>query len=131
MPYAKMPRTLLVVADWLKAQTPVTDIIGKRVSYRLGTTFPAIRLTDLGPIERGPEEALRRIQIECWADDYGTAEDLAAEVERHLPEARSQWPSGYCAGGAVESGPFASPDENSERHRHQLDVALWIYPTPE
>ena len=127
---ARIPPVLRVVNEWLKAQGSVTAICGKRISPKLTGDYPAIRLTDLGPMERGPEEHLRRIQVECWADDYATAEDLAAEVERHLLEARGQWPSGYCAGGTVESGPFASPDDTSQRYRHQLDVALWIYPSP-
>ncbi|MGI8682070.1 MAG: hypothetical protein ACR2JO_08065 [Mycobacteriales bacterium] len=129
MANALMPRTVALVNEWLKAQPAITAVCGKRISYALGGTYPAIRLADIGPITRGPEEALRRIQVECWADDYDTAERLAATVESVLPEAVGAWPSGYCAGGSVESGPFASPDPNSVRYRHQLDVALWLYPS--
>lgn len=123
-----MPSAIYVVNEWLKAQPAVVAVCGKRISYTLGSTYPAIRLADVGPIQRGPEETLRRIQVECWADDYDTAERLAAKVEAALPEARGTWSSGYCAGGSVESGPFANPDSNSQRYRHQLDVALWLYP---
>lgn len=128
MPDAKMPRSLKVVNEWLKAQAAVTAIAGKRISYKLDTTLPAIRLTNVGPIQRGPEEALQRIQVECWAATYDDAEDLANTVVAALPEARGQWTSGYCAGGSVESGPFDSPDPNSEKYRQQLDLALWLYP---
>lgn len=126
---AMMPPALRVVNEWLTAQAAVTDVAGTRISYRLTGTYPAIRLADLGPMARGPEEQLRRIQVECWADDYDVAERLAAAVESVVPEARGQWPSGYCAGGSVEAGPYANPDSASERFRHQLDIALWLYPT--
>lgn len=125
---ALMPPTVRLVADWLQAQAAVAAVVGMRVSYRLTGTYPAIRVADLGPIQRGPEEALRRVQIECWAADYDDAERLAATVESVLPEARGAWPSGYCAGGSVESGPYSNPDETSQKFRHQLDVALWLYP---
>lgn len=131
MPNAVMPSSVEIVNQWLKAQEPVTDICGKRISYTLTGTYPAIRVTDVGPIERGPEEVLRRIQIECWADDYDKAEQLALRVEAHIPEARGQWPAGYCAGGDVVAGPFANPDQKSQRYRFQLDVGLWLYPTPD
>jgi hypothetical protein len=128
MPDLLMPAALKVVNEWLKAQTAITDICGKRISPKLDTVLPAIRLTNVGPIERGPEEALQRIQVECWAASYDDAEKLANTVVSVLPEARGQWTSGYCAGGAVESGPFDSPDLESEKYRQQLDLALWLYP---
>lgn len=130
MPNAKMPPPLRIVNEWLKAQAAVTAICGKRIDHTLAGVYPAIRLTDFGPIQHGPEEDLRRIQIECWAADYGTAEDLAATVVSVIPESVGTWATGYCAGGDVVSGPFANPDQNSERYRHQLDVALWLYPAP-
>lgn len=128
MPDLKMPPALKVVNEWLKAQTAITNLCGKRISPKLDATLPAIRLTNVGPIERGPEEALQRIQVECWAMTYDAAEDLANTVVSVLPEAHAQWPSGYCAGGSVESGPFDSPDPESEKYRQQLDLALWLYP---
>lgn len=127
---ALMPATLHVVTEALLAQTAVTEKCGNRISYRLGATFPAIRLTDVGTVERAPEEALHRVQVECWAAKYDDAERLAASVVSVVSDLRGDWPSGYCAGGTVESGPFDSPDENSERFRVQLDLALWLYPSP-
>lgn len=128
MPDLKMPRSLKVVNEWLKAQTAVTDLCGKRISPKLDTVLPAIRLTNVGPIEQAPEEALQRIQVECWALTYDEAEDVALTVVSVLPEVRGQWTAGYCAGGAVEAGPFDSPDPPSEKYRQQLDLALWLYP---
>lgn len=129
MPDALMPRTALLVSQWLTSQEAVSAIIGHRASYKLGPLYPAIRITDLGPIERGPEEALKRIQIECWAQDYDTAERLAATVESLVDTSHGEWPAGYCAGGSVESGPFPGPDEESGRWRWQLDLGLWLYPS--
>lgn len=128
MPDLLMPPALKVVNEWLKGQSTVTALCGKRISPVLDATLPAIRLTNVGPIERGPEEALQRIQVECWAATYDDAEKLANTVVSVLPEARGQWTSGYCAGGAVEAGPFDSPDPESEKYRVQLDVGLWLYP---
>jgi hypothetical protein len=125
---ATMPRKVLLVTQWLQSCTPVTEICGTRISYRLDGTYPAIRVADVGPIERGPEEVLQRIQIECWAEDYDTAEQLALAVEAVVATARGEWPAGYCAGGDVDAGPYFSPDPQSERFRHQLDLALWFYP---
>ena len=130
MPDAVMPRAVLMATKWLQAQAAVTALVGQRISYRLGGTYPAIRITDIGTIDRGPEEELRRLQIECYADDYDDAERIAATVVSVLPEARGQWADGYCAGAAVESGPFHNPDPDPERHRHQLDIAFALYPVP-
>lgn len=123
-----MPRPLAVVNQWLKAQAAVTAICGKRIAPFLDTVLPAIRLTNVGTIERSAEEALQRIQVECWAQTYDKAEELALTVVSVLPEARGQWDAGYCAGGTVEAGPFDAPDPDSEKYRQQLDLALWLYP---
>jgi hypothetical protein len=125
-----MPPPLLVVKDWLRSVAPVTAVVDTRISHRLPGTFPSIRLTDVGVASRSPEEALHRVQIECWGDDYDVTEDLALEIERHIPEARGAWPNGYCAGGSVDVGPFSSPDQKTGRQRHLLEVVLWLYPTP-
>jgi hypothetical protein len=127
---ALMPKTVLLVSQALQAQPSVADVVERRVSYRLAKTFPCVRLTDVGTIERGPEEALQRIQVECWADDYDTAEDLSRAVVSVVGDLAGTWPAGFIAGGGVESGPFPSPDDSSERYRHQLDLGLWLYPSP-
>jgi len=121
-------RPLAVVNQWLKSQARVTDLCGKRIAPKLDPVLPAIRLTNVGPIERGPEEVKWRVQIECWAETYDEAEALALAVVSVVPMARGSWPAGYCAGGSVESGPFDSPDPPSEKFRLQLDVGLWTYP---
>lgn len=130
MPDLVMPRAVLMATKWLQAQSAVTTLVGQRISYRLDGTYPAIRITDVGTISRGPEEELRRLQIECYADDYDVAERIAATVVSVLPEARGTWAGGWCAGAGVESGPFSNPDVDPQRHRHQLDVAFAIYPIP-
>lgn len=130
MPGRVMPDPVDVGVDWLQAQTRVTDLVGKRISYRLGKLYPAIRLTDLGAIEAAAEEATHRLQVECWADDYETASSIARAVMSVLSDAAGQWSTGYCMGAGWLGGPFSSPDIDSERHRHQLDVALVIAPTP-
>lgn len=126
---ALMPPTILLVSQALKAQASVAALTA-HVSYRLTGTFPAIRLTDVGTIDRAPEEALHRVQVECWAEKYDDAEALARTVVSVVGDLQGEWPAGYIAGGSVESGPFSSPDDNSERYRHQLDLALWLYPSP-
>lgn len=130
MTNAKQPDPLPVVATWLKNQPAVTAVIAKRVAPYLTGAYPAVRLADVGPRDRGPEEALNRVQIECWADDYDSASDLARVIERHVPELRGAYAGAWCAGGAVALGPFASPDTSSNRYRHILDVELWLYPAP-
>ena len=114
--------------QWLADSTTITDMVGTRIGHQLGGTSPAIRLTDIGPADRGPAGVMRRIQVECWDTDYRVTEALAAAVENHLDAARGTWGQAYCAGGEVLSGPFANPDETSEKHRHQIDVGLWLYP---
>lgn len=123
-----MPRAVLMATRFLQAQTRITDVVGTRISYKLPTVMPCIRVTDVGVMWRGPEEELRRLQVECYALDYDTAENLANRVVSVLPDARGAWADGYCAGAAVESGPFANPDVDPEKFRHQLDIAFAIYP---
>lgn len=130
MPDALMPRAALMATKWLQAQAAVTALVGQRISHKLGGIYPAIRITDVGTMARGPEEELRRLQIECFADSYDVAERIAATVVSVLPEARGTWAGGFCAGAGVESGPFYSPDVDPERHRHQLDIAFALYPIP-
>lgn len=127
---ALMPATVKLASEALQAQEAIAAIVGRQVSYRLGKTFPAIRLTDVGTIDRGPEEALNRIQVECWAEKYDDASELARTVVSVVGDLAGEWPAGYIAGGGVEAGPFDSPDDNSERYRVQLDLGLWLYPSP-
>lgn len=128
MPDLVMPPPLKVANQWLKAQERVTQLCDKRIAPKLDAKLPAIRLTNVGPVDQGPEEALVRVQVECWAMTYDEAEQLALAVVSVIPEAAGQWPAGYCAGGAVLAGPFDSPDPASEKYRLQLDVGLRIYP---
>jgi hypothetical protein len=120
-------RPLGIAAEWLKADAGVSSIIVKRIGPVLHSTMPAIRLADLGPINRSTAGDWRLVQVECWAKDYDTAEQLAAAVERATETARGTYTDGYCSGAHVEAGPYANPDPNSERFRHQLDVALLLY----
>lgn len=123
-----MPRAVLMATRFLQAQARVSDVVGTRVSYKLAATYPCIRVTDIGVMWRGPEEEVRRLQLECFALDYDTAENLANRVVSVLPDAPGEWADGYCAGAAVEAGPFSNPDIDTEKFRHQLDIAFAIYP---
>lgn len=123
-----MPRAVLMATRFLQAQARITDVVSTRISYKLHATLPAIRITDIGVMWRGPEEELRRLQIECFALNYDDAENLANRVVSVLPDARGEWADGYCAGAGVEAGPFSNPDVDPEKFRHQLDIAFAIYP---
>lgn len=128
-PNTVLPNAVRLVAEWAKSRPAIAAIAAKRISYALGTTYPAIRLADVGPRARGPEEALSRVQVECWADDHDTASLLARTVEAEVPTLRGTYPGGgYCAGAAVVIGPFASPNQASARFRFLLDLELWVYP---
>ena len=126
-----MPNPVAVVNAWAKAQSTVTAICGTRISYRLTGTYPAIRLADIGPVERAPGERASRVQVECWADDYDTSVALAAAVDAAVEDGtlRGTWASAPCSGGAVVFGPMAMPDPESTKFRQQLDLELWLYPT--
>lgn len=127
-----LPKGVLLVSQWLCSIEAVVDVIeDRKPSYRLGATYPQIRLVDVGPMERCAGEVKRRIQVECWAEDYDTAEDLALVIEAEIPTIRGQWPAGYCAGGGVESGPRSSPDDQAKKFRHLLDLGVWLYPNQE
>lgn len=130
MATAKMPNAVWLVSTWAKSRPTITALVSKRISHQLGATFPAIRLADVGPRDRAPEEALNRVQVECWADDYDTADDIARTVESEVDSLRGSYPTvgAFCAGGSVALGPFASPDESSARYRFLLDLELWVYP---
>lgn len=129
----KMPNPLWVVNDWIKA---LNTAAGNRVAPKLPGTMPAIRIANVGPRDRGPEEHLARVQVECWADDDDAAANLAATVEAGVPDLAGTYPYptdgvyAHCAGGGVAAGPFAAPDPNSQRYRYILDVELWLYPLP-
>lgn len=125
-----MPSPIRIVNAWAKSRPAITAVVGKRISPKLDATLPAIRLTNVGPRDRGPEEALARVQVECWADDHDTAEDLANVVVAQVPTLRGQWATGWVAGAAVALGPFASHDQKTDRPRFLLDLELWIYPAP-
>jgi hypothetical protein len=125
-----LPSAVKVVNAWAKSRPAITDLVGKRISPVLDRTLPAIRLTNVGPRDRGPEEALARVQVECWSDDHDTAEDIANAVVAQLPSLPGEWAGGWCAGGGVAMGPFSSPDPQTERARYLLDLEIWIYPAP-
>lgn len=124
---AKMPNPLWVVSTWIKT---LETAAAKRVSPKLSATMPAIRLANVGPRDRGPEEQLARVQVECWADSEDEAQDLAAEVEAGLPDLAGTYEAdgAVCAGGSVAAGPYTANDPNSQRYRYILDVELWLYP---
>lgn len=129
---APLTRPLKAVTAWLRTITAVTDVVDKRISWRLTGTYPAIRLTDLGPMGRTAAGDWRRVQIECWDGDYDVAEKLAADIAANADTgrgARGTWAGIYCAGSSVVLGPLSSPDQSSERSRHLLDVAFLLYPS--
>lgn len=127
---AELPDPIRVVNAWAKTRPSITNLVAKRISHELEGVYPAIRLTDLGPSDRSPDEWRFRVQVECWADDYDTARSAAAAVNREVEAGTLQgtWLGAFCAGGAVTLGPFASPDQKTGRHRHLLELGLWLYP---
>lgn len=125
-----LPDPVDVVNAWWKTRPALTALTGKRVDTVLGSTMPAVRLTNLSPRARGPEESLARVQVECWSDDRDEANLIGRTVEAELPTLHGAYGGGWCAGAAVVIGPFDSPDPETERARSLLDLELWLYPSP-
>lgn len=127
-----LTRPLKIVRDWLRSLDAVTDLVEKRISWKLTGAYPAIRLADLGPMNRSAAGDWRRVQVECWAQDYDDAEQLAAVIAAaaDTSSARGAWANGYCAGSTVVLGPLSSPDQQSERSRHLVDVAFLLFSEP-
>ena len=127
-----VPNPVKTFTRWAQAQPSVTALCSNRVSYRLEGTYPAIRVTDVGPVERAPGERFNRVQVECWAADYDSAFSLASAVDQAIQDGtlRGVWGGQPCAGGAVVSGPFANPDETTQKFCHTFDVDMWLYATP-
>jgi hypothetical protein len=121
-----LPSAPVITVAWLKANSDLAAIHGGRVGTRLNSVLPAIRVQRIGGI---PQETWRDepvMQIECWAADEGTADQLARTVVAVLPTVRGTYPSGRAWSYVIESGPFWAPDDPalSNNSRYILTVRI-------
>lgn len=77
---------------WLKADAAVFSIVGERIhgnKIPQGSTYPLIRYMWVGGLRDITHDGASgyvepRIQVECLADDYTQAKDLANAVRKSL-----------------------------------------------
>jgi hypothetical protein len=122
----KLPSAEALVVSWLKSRPALTTIHGGRVGTRLKTTLPAIRVQRIGGAVVNDWEDHPVVQIECWAADEDTADDLSRTVVAELPTARGGQVKTY----EIESGPYMVPDDPalSTNSRYNVDVRFITTP---
>jgi hypothetical protein len=125
-----LPSATVLTVAWLKEQPDLTAIHGGRVGTRLNQVLPAIRVQRIGGSIPEVWEDLPVLQIECWAADEGTADDLVRTVVAALPAYRGDFGVGHVYTYQIESGPFWAPDDPqlSSNARYILTVRLLTTP---
>lgn len=118
----------------LRAQVPVSSLVGNRIGTRLSGVYPAIRVTLVGgPPRRVENTAVPDLQVECWGPGAdGPSEAVASNAALAVEAAVSKLPGVYTAGticGASTSGfIFHSPDGTTSRERYIVTVSLLVQP---
>jgi hypothetical protein len=67
------------------------------------------------------------MQVECWADDEGTADLLARSAVAALTDLSADHPAGAVRGCEVTFGPLWSPDAETGRARYLFGLAFRMY----
>lgn len=112
----------------LKATTGVTNLVAARI-YPMQAPQTAVlplvtyqRISTVRPGSlRGPVGlADPRIQVDCWAESYGTVKALADQVRHAL--------DGYAGSGVIALilGEHDLLDDEGRRHRVSQDYSVWV-----
>lgn len=116
--------------EWVGTVTPVTDIVGGRISTRLSSSAPSIRYALVGG-QHAPELGDPLLQVECWGPsgvDGGESSAIVHELIAALSSFRGPYAGGWVVGAAVDGYPYESPDPTSSRPRHITLVRLVTAP---
>jgi len=112
----------------LAATTGVTSLVGTRIYPMQAPQTAALPLVTYQRISTVRAGSLRgsggladpRIQVDCWAENYGAVKALADQVRRAL--------DGYAAPGVVALilGEHDLLDDEGRRHRVSQDYSVWV-----
>ena len=121
-----LPSAVVLAISGLRADPAVSALVGGRISTKLGSVLPAIRIQRIGGTVQTTYHDEPVIQVECWAEDERAADLVCRTVVDALPNLRASYPTGRIYTYDVESGPFYSPDDASisTNTRYILTVRL-------
>lgn len=130
MTVSLLPSAAAVTVAWLKGNADLAAVHGGRVGTKLNATLPAIRVQRIGGDVPEPWEDQPVLQLECWAADEATADQLTRTLLAVLPTVRGTYPTGVVYTYQIESGPYWAPDDPqlSNNSRYILTVRLLTSP---
>lgn len=114
----------------LKAQPEVATLCGGRIGTRLGTTYPAIRVTLLGGLGRSVAGTRwATLQWESWGNGTDSvaehqASDLGRAVEGVVEQLAGVYASGHITSAWLDGLMSHSPDPTSNRERYLGSIGL-------
>jgi len=121
---ALLPDVDAALISFLANHASLTSLHGGRVGTKLGTAFPAVRVTNLGAQWSQPWETRPEFQVECWGDTQGEANLLARTVRAVIPELRGPVASGYVTAAITTLDPRWMPDPDTNRPRYLMQAEI-------
>lgn len=125
---ALLPDAEKLLGGFLREHADLVPLHGGRVSTSLGKDFPAIRLTRISGLPLHPWEDSPVVQVECWAETRGAANDLARHTLAALGDIIGAYPQGRVGGHEIAGAIIPFQDDQTLRHKFQFDVRLLTYP---
>lgn len=114
----------------LRARPEVATLCGSRIGTRLGTVYPAVRITLVGGLGRNVS-ATRwpTLQWEAWGNGTDSvaehqAVDLGREIEGSVEQLAGVYLSGIIVSAWVDGLMTHSPDPTSNRERYLGTIGL-------
>lgn len=129
-----LPDAEMLIVDYLRTVDDIADEIGERVYTTIppgpARTWPLVRVMRVGGAPVVPRWLdAARIQIDVFADDKQTANDIARIVQAALHDLPGVHVEGVVTG--VEDGVFHwNPDPDTGQPSYTLDVLVYLHPNP-
>lgn len=129
MAYAVLPDMEQGLVTFLTAHAALIPLHGGRVSTELATTLTCLQVTGLGGTQPWPWESTPEFQLSAWGGTKAEANLLArTAVAAAYDLVGTAVTGGRVTGVDVRLAPLWSPDEETNRPRYRVDLALTVYP---
>jgi hypothetical protein len=127
--YALLPDMEQELVTFLAAHASLTPLISGRVSTELESDLACLQVTALGGTQPWPWEAVVEFAVSAWGGDKGEANLLARTVASAAYDlVNTAVTGGRVVGVDVRLAPLWSPDEDTNRPRYRVDIALTVMP---
>jgi hypothetical protein len=127
--YAVLPDMEQELVTFLAAHASLVPLHGGRVGTELQGDLAALQVTALGGTQPWPWEAVVEFAVSAWGGDKAAANLLARTVVAAAYDLVGQAVTGgRVVGVDVRLAPLWAPDEDTNRPRYRVDIALTVFP---